>query len=405
MRASICCGMGGRAVALLGVFVSAFSAPAAAEELPWGDLKPTTVLSGLNGPIDFAIANDGSIWWNEYYTGNVTRYDPADGSRRVVFHADPIPEGVERGVVGLALDPDVVDNGVFYVYYTVADPNDADGGTNRLVRVEDGEETLLLSLSAAVRHNGGRILFAPDGSMFVSTGENLLGHPAQDPSSLLGKTLHLWPDGRPAPGNLEGFVYSIGHRNVYGLAYDPLTNRLFNTENGNAERDEVNLILAGGNYGWPHCEGFVEFDLDRGTDTDRPCTDPRFIPPIGEFYPNTTAAPTGAAVLGGVLYWASWNQGAIHRLVEAPGAKVWTDTIMYRPGGRINDMEAGPDGQSIYYSNWTHILRLDVPVTVAAEPVVGPGADKIPGAGVLCFAAAVVIAAVGTLRHRTGGRQ
>lgn len=376
--------------------------PAADAALPWQGIKVTTVLDGLNGPIDFAIAPDGAIWWNEYYTGNVTRYDPADGSRRVMFHADVIQEGGERGLVGLALDPNVAENEVFYVYYTVADPEDPDRGTNRLSRIEDGQETMLLSLTAAVRHNGGRILFAPDGSLFVSTGENDLGAPAQDPGSLLGKILHIMPDGRPAPGNVEGAVYSVGHRNVYGLAYDAERGRLFATENGNAERDEVNWVEAGKNYGWPACEGNVRFEFAQGKDTDRPCDDPRFTPPIGEFYPNRTAAPTGAAVLDGVLYWGSWNEGSIHRLIETPQG--WKDEIMWRPGHRINDVEAA-DG-ALYVSNWTHILRLEVPKTppsVALEepadvPGVGPRALPGPAMGVI-GALAIGVAAFRRLRE------
>jgi glucose/arabinose dehydrogenase len=247
-----------------------------------------------------------------------------------------------------------------------------------------------------VRHNGGRILFVPDGSMFVATGENDKGAPAQDPSSLLGKVLHLFPDGRPAPGNVEGYVYSLGHRNMYGLAYDAATKRLFATENGNAERDEVNLIVAGGNYGWPACEGFVRFDFAIQDDTSTPCDDPRYKPPIGEFYANRTAAPTGAAVLRGTLYWASWNEGTIHRMVEDPGTGAWKDDVVFRTVGRINDLEAGLDGASIYYSNWTHILRLDIPVAA-----VDPSATVVRGSPGLAFGvAALAVVAVFVWRRR-----
>lgn len=373
------------------------AAPIADAALPWGDLHATTVLDRLNGPIDFAIAPDGAIWWNEYYTGDVTRYDPADGSRRIMFHADPIENGVERGLVGLALDPNVVENEAFYVYYTVADPENPDGGTNRLSRIEGSEETILLTLSAAIRHNGGRILVAPDGSLFVSTGENELGAPAQDPNSFLGKILHVMPDGSPAAGNIKGAVYSVGHRNVYGLAYDTEKGRLFATENGNAERDEVNLVEAGKNYGWPMCEGHVRFDFAKGTDTDLPCDEPGLAPPIGEFYTNRTAAPTGATYLDGVLYWASWNEGGIHAMVET--ADGWTDEVVWRPGHRINDLETA-DGV-LYLSNWTHILRLENPKYTPGAPLLNPVDDLVgaepqrtPALGaVVALAVALAVAA------------
>ncbi|HJQ93758.1 MAG TPA: PQQ-dependent sugar dehydrogenase, partial [Candidatus Thermoplasmatota archaeon] len=319
--------------------------------------QATVVLSGLQGPVDFALLPDGSAWWLEYYSGNVNRQDLATGEREVMFHVEPVVDG-ERGLVGLGVNQETADAGTFFVYYTVAEGDEAN--INRLSRIDDGQETVLLTTTSDVRHNGGRILVQPDGTLFVSTGENDLGDPAQDPASLLGKVLHIKQDGTPAPGNPQGRVYSIGHRNVYGLAYDPESQRLFATENGNAERDEVNEIVKGHNYGWPECEGLVEYDYvskDNQKPTSRPCDDPRFTMPIGEFYPTRTVAPTGAAVLDGRLYWASWNQGAIHRLVQHANG-TWTDSVVYQYGGRINDLEAGLDGKSLYYSNWTHIMRV-----------------------------------------------
>lgn len=338
------------------------------------------VLSGLEGPVDFALLPDGSVWWLEYYSGNVSRQDLATGERDVLFHVEPVMGG-ERGVVGLGVDQASADNGTFYLYYTVAEEGDRSGGINRLSRIDDGVETVLLTTTAAVRHNGGRILLHPDGSLFVSTGENDLGQPAQDPDSLLGKILHLDPDGTAAAGNPHGRVYSLGHRNVYGLAFDPASGRLFATENGNAERDEVNEILPGRNYGWPDCEGTVRFDFSKQDDVPgEPCDEPAFTAPLQEFYATTTAAPTGAAILAGRLYWASWNEGSIHRLDEtADGA--WKDTKVYQYGGRINDLEAGLDGRSLYYSNWTHIVRLEVPEPAGVaklQPKAGSDAGQAP---------------------------
>lgn len=334
---------------------------------PGSAQQAQTVLSGLNGPVDFALLPDGSVWWLEYYTGDVLRQDLASGKRDVMFHVDPVVGG-ERGLVGLGVNQATADKGTFFIYYTVAEEGDKSGGVNHLSRIDDGQETILLTTTSDVRHNGGRILIMEDGTLFVSTGENDLGDPAQDPDSLLGKILHIKQDGSPAPGNPHGRAYSIGHRNVYGLAYDPDSGRLFATENGNAERDEVNEILKGHNYGWPECEGFVEYDYqskDNQKPTSRPCDDPEFTPPIGEFYATTTVAPTGAAILDGRLYWGSWNQGAIHRLDENANG-TWTDSTVFRYGGRINDLEAGLDGKSLYFSNWTHILRVPMEAPASA---------------------------------------
>jgi glucose/arabinose dehydrogenase len=369
-----------------------------------------TVLSGLAGPVDFAVLPDRSVWWLEYYSGNVTRYDAATQERQVVFHVTPVVGG-ERGAVGLGVDQASADNGTFYLYYAVAAPGDEVGGINRLSRIEHGTETVLLTTTAAVRHNGGRIVILPDGTLFVSTGENDLGQPAQDPDSLLGKILHLNPDGSPAPGNPHGRLYSLGHRNVYGLAYDPASKRLFATENSNAERDEVNEILPGHNYGWPACEGTVLFDWAKQQGTDRPCTDATFTLPIGQFYPDTTAAPTGAAILDGHLYWASWNEGAIHRLDQGANG-TWTDQRIYQYGGRINDLAASPSGHWLYYSNWTSILRIrvDPPALAPLAPLQGTvgsavlattsSTGRIPATGPVLLLLALGMAGFLAQRHR-----
>lgn len=360
------------------------------------ELEAKPVVAGLDGPIDFVVLPNGEIWYNEYYTGDVVRYDPDDGSKTVMFHAEPMPRHDERGLVGLAVTKETAAAGRFFVYYTVDDPDDPDGGTNRLSRIDDGEETILLTLTAAKRHNGGRILITPDDTLFVATGDNNLGAPAQDPSSLLGKILHVDQDGKPVKGNIEGAVYSMGHRNVYGLALDPATGRLFATENSNAERDEVNEIVAGGNYGWPECEGNVRYDKQRERDTDEPCDDARFIAPLGEFHPDGTVAPTGAAILHGVLYWAAWNQGEIHRLVPNDDG-TWKDDVVYRSGNRINDLEAAPDSSGLYYSNWTHIMHVEMPAG-DIKPL-GP-TDDAPGNGSSAAAWMGVLALAGALIAR-----
>lgn len=360
------------AVAITALMVLAMPASAAV----------TPVLDDLDGPVDFAVLPDGSIWWIEYYSGNITRYDPGTGARDVKFHVTPVIGG-ERGAVGLGIDQRSADNGTFWIYYAVAESeDDRTGGINHLSRIDDGKETVLLTTTAAIRHNGGRIVIHPDGSLFVSTGENDLGMPAQDPDSLLGKVLHILPDGSAAPGNPHGRVYSLGHRNVYGLAYDPESRRLFATENGNAERDEINEILKGHNYGWPLCEGTVRFEHNpQGGKVASPleaCTETAFTAPIGEFTPTGTLAPTGAAILDGRLYWASWNEGSIRRMDEQANG-TWTAQKVYQYGGRINDLEASPDGDALYYSNWTTIIRLDVEAPADAPRLAPAQEDASPG--------------------------
>lgn len=360
-------GLAGSARALLLASLPLLAGPAAANDatLPdWNQVRPVLVGSGLAGPVDFALAPDGSVWFVELYEGNVTRLDPRANRTEVKHRVEVVKQFDERGLVGLALDAAFRDNGAFYIFYTRPDPAEPDGGRNRLARVEGGQEHVLLDdMTAFKRHNGGRILVAHDGTLFVSTGDLERGTPAQDAGSPYGKVLHLTRDGQPAWGNVEGLVFTTGHRNIYGLAQHPTKGELYATENSVARRDEVNLLRAGANYGWPLCEGFHR----AGNST--PCDDPRFTPPLMAFYDNRTAAPTGAAFLLGQLYWASWNEGSIHHLWWDDGTGEWRDRVVFDTDGRIADLEVGLDGRSLYYSTWNEVWRLEF-------PTMPPGVEK-----------------------------
>lgn len=324
----------------------------------WKEVKATKVAGGLAGPVDFAFAPDGSVWFVELYEGNVTHLDPATNKTTVMFHANNVVSKFdERGLVGLALDHDFAKNGAFYVFYTRADPAQPDGGWNRVSRIEGGKETVLLdNVTAFKRHNGGRILMMNDGNLLVSVGDNEKGSPSQDPKSLLGKILRMTRDGKPVPGNLNGgLVYTLGHRNVYGLAQHPTSGDVYATENSVGRRDEVNLLQPMANYGWPVCEGMSL------AGKDDPCSDARYRLPLMQFYANHTAAPTGATFMLGQFFWASWNEGALHHLWFDDGNKQWRDRTVHETEGRIADVEVGPDGRTLWFSTWTDLWKLEFP--------------------------------------------
>ena len=164
-----------------------------------------------------------------------------------------VPEG-EGGLLGVALSPDFGQDRMAYFYLTTATDNRivraslADGGLSE-------PEVLLDGIPNGFIHDGGRLEFGPDGYLYASTGE--AGEPelAQDRDSLGGKILRITTDGDPAPGNpFDSPVWSWGHRNVQGLAFDD-TGQLWASEFGQDESDELNLIEAGANYGWPQVEG------------------------------------------------------------------------------------------------------------------------------------------------------
>ena len=228
-------------------------------------------------PVSMAWTPDGSrLFFDEQATGDV-RVATADGTvlPRPFAHLDVDASG-ETGLLGIAIDPGFPAEPWVYVYYS-----DPTLGNNRLVRFRaDGDvaasppQILLEGLLTANRyHNGGDLVFGTDGMLYVTVGEGHLRWPAQDPNSVGGKVLRLEPDGsvpqdNPIPGNP---LFTLGHRNSFGICVDPATGDVWETENGPTSDDEVNLLRPGGNYGWPDVIGRRRTRRhDRSGDRSRP---------------------------------------------------------------------------------------------------------------------------------------
>jgi glucose/arabinose dehydrogenase len=256
----------------------------------------------------------------------------------------------EGGLLGLALDPQFVQNRYVYVAYTLR-TNDS-RYVNRLVRLRDDpasgkgvmDKVLLDDVAAAANHDGGRVKFGPDGKLYWTMGDAQNTSSAQDISSLNGKILRLNPDGTiPADNPGKSAVYSYGHRNPQGLAWQPGTGRLYATEHGPSGspaccRDEVNLIEPGKNYGWPVIMGDQKRD--------------GMISPVIHSGNDTTWAPSGATFVtsgpwAGSLVFAGLRGQSLYRLTLDPNdpRKVQGfQALLERKYGRLRDVTEGPDG-------------------------------------------------------------
>ncbi len=241
----------------------------------------------------------------------------------------------EGGLMGLALDPAFAETGHLYTCYTAEK-----GGrlVNRLVRLtlrggRAGDERVLIDdIPGAWNHDGCRVKFGPDGRLYVTTGDAAEPRLAQQRDSLAGKILRLnrdgtVPDDNPFPGSP---VFSLGHRNPQGLAWDP-SGGMFEAEHGPSGHDKINRILAGRNYGWPDARWWG--------------SDPRYVKPLLESGEETWA-PSGMAFLGGDLFVAGLRGQRLLRVTLAPDLRrvVRVTTLLNATHGRLRDVVVGPDG-------------------------------------------------------------
>jgi len=281
-------------------------------------------------PWGVAFLPDGRAVVTERDSGRVLVIDPKTGQATPIGSIDLAAPNVEAGLLGVAVSPSFDEDHLLYFY--VSTPED-----NRIVRATwDGglvaePQTVLDGIPLGPIHDGGRLAFGPDGYLYASTGETGNSDLAQDTSSLAGKILRITADGRPAPGNPFGdsAIYSYGHRNVEGLAWDD-RGRLWASEFGDSTFDELNLIEPGHDYGWPIFEG-------RGDDPEY--TDPKVV------WDTDDASPSGLAYTEGHLWLAALRGQRIWRVdVDGTNASNPTDFFV-GDYGRLRTIVAAPDGR------------------------------------------------------------
>jgi glucose/arabinose dehydrogenase len=295
-----------------------------------GEPRAREIVADLVTPWGLVTLEDGSFLISERDTGKILRVrNDSTSLVRTIDEASPAGEG---GLLGLAVTKD---EKTVFAYYTAA--ND-----NRIVTMSwDGRElgapkVILRGIPKGFIHNGGRMVIGPDDYLYVGTGESGEGPLAQDKDSLGGKILRLRVDGRPAPGNpFDNEVFSYGHRNVQGLAFDA-EGRLWASEFGQQTWDELNLIREGANYGWPEVEGSGKV---------KGMTNPKVV------WRTRDASPSGLAYWQGEL-WMAGLRG--ERLWEIPlDGSSTRDPIAHFRGdyGRLRTVVVAHDGSSLLLSN------------------------------------------------------
>lgn len=324
-----------------------------------------------NFPVGMVFTEDGRLFYTEKTTGNV-RLVHADGTRQIEpvihLHTDSLQE---RGMLGIALDPDYEVNGYIWVYHT-AQATTRDYPTNKIIRFHeddgvgsDPQEFLAVPIETGnLLHNGGNLHFDSEGYLYVGIGDYGESTYSQNLDAPQGK-IHRFqvdgdvlivPDDNPFEGNS---VFAYGFRNPFDFAIDPVSGRPFATENGLNCDDELDLVLGGFNYGWSEayeCSGL-----------ERPAGVSRYMAPLLSFTP--TIAPTGIAFYTypdvpeweNDLFFCGWNDGVMRRVrlndgrnavetvedVDLGGVQCRIDVAM-SPDGAIYFGSVGEDGGAIY---------------------------------------------------------
>ena len=293
---------------------------AAAPAAPSG---PKVVASGLEAPWGIAFLPGGDALVSERDTARVVRIPAAGGEPALVTTVAQAAPAGEGGLLGLAVSPSFATDDLVFAYVTTADDN-------RIVRFRLSSPTdvepVLTGIPKARTHNGGRLAFGPDGLLYAGTGDVGDTSLSQNERSLGGKVLRMTADGEPAEA-AGSLVFSRGHRNVQGLAFDA-SGTLYATEFGQDRFDEVNVLVEGGNYGWPTVEGAPG------------SADPRFTAPIVT-WETSEASPSGAAILGGSLYVAALRGQRLWRVPLAGGDP---EALLQGDYGRLRAAATAPDG-------------------------------------------------------------
>lgn len=315
-------------------------------------LGETVIRTGLRIPWDLAFAPDGRMFVTER-VGNILVYASREPGAALLSNtavAGVRAEG-EAGLMSIELDPSFAANGYVYVCVSVTDEGQWRNQVLRYrmsgdVPVFDGY-VIRRGMLANTIHDGCRIRFGPDGRLWVTMGDAGSSSRAQDPNSLNGKVLRVESDGsipadNPVMPGASGrtAVYTMGNRNPQGLTFQPGTGAPFEVEHGDSTHDEINILVAGGNYGYP---------LARGSDGPGGHLDPAWSSG------GSTIATSGADFVSGAA-WGSWEgslfvaqlkEADLRRFTVSGSVAIQQEILLDGRYGRLRTVRLGPDG-SLY---------------------------------------------------------
>jgi glucose/arabinose dehydrogenase len=325
-----------------------------------------------NETVAFTFFPDGRVIYGERYTGRLFIFDPSTETSTFFIKVSNIMPGAERGLLGLAVHPQYPVQPYVYVYVT----RHIQGGdpANQILRITDsgGVGTMARiiwqsDIPSNIAHNGGRILFGQGNRLYAVVGDAVDSANSQDVTNDSGKVHRMSDRGQPLPDNPfpGSTVWSYGHRNHFGLAFDVVTGNLWQAENGPHCNDEVNLIERGANYGWG--------PLSDANDCTEPPPAPENTnqdgpdPVLPEAWFTPTTAPVGMAFCRGcglaqsqgTLFVGFFNQANIQRVVLTPDREdIQSITPIYQHGEfSVISLERAPDG-AIHFNDFTTIYKL-----------------------------------------------
>lgn len=382
---TMCCAIWRTVIVLASL--GAGTAPTWAATLPFGFVQ-AQVGSRLVGATSMTFAPDGRLFVSEEL-----------GTLRIIKDGVLLPTPFltvvadntnERGLLGIAFDPDFANTRFVYIYYTAKTP----AIHNRLSRftasatdpdvADSDSEVVLLEIddSLAGFHNGGSLNFGLDGKLYISVGDDATPANAQTLANLRGKLLRInrdgtIPDDNPFNSTASGrnrAIWALGFRNPFTVAVQPDSGRIFINDVGSFRVEEINDVVVGGNYGWPRYEGYSN--------------EPGYIAPIYA-YDHGDTQTTGCAIIGGAFYEPTTNvypPGYLHKYFFGDHCNGWIQTLdpltyavaPFATGvDRVVDFDLGPDGNIYYLSRGTPNLVYKIAYTEILAPQIGSEPEDV----------------------------